>query len=356
MSRTWLRPWWPLPAWSLLVPTAAVFGVVLLGTWHMLAWPYQEWVRTSAQFHQQSAWAAPLAAASAAYAAGRLSPPSRVFATPTVASAGSRATLRQISVLWVLLLTGYVGGLIPLIVVTVGAAEYGGPDLLVMVSGLVAMAAAVGIGYLIGVIGRTSLAAPVAFLLLFAVTVLGGAGEDRYAAVVPVLYLEPMLGQEENRIMVAFRCVLFLTVAAVAAMMAAWIVRSFWTRRGAPLVASAACGAVPLILVVIGLGAQPALFTVPSRPPTTCVDRHDIEFCVHAGHASQLEPVVDELGPVLDAYGKPPDAIARIYDRALLLNRNSLSESTLHVDIEPQLASSRQESPTHDAQIGRAHV
>ncbi|WP_433470783.1 hypothetical protein [Saccharomonospora azurea] len=309
----------------------AVLVIVLSGTWESLSWPYQEWQYTSAQFHQQTALAAPACAAWAAVVAGRLTSPSRIFAPAVGQRMGAPVVRQHLVPLGAVLVGSYLLGLAPLVAVTVIDAEFGGPDLLVMLSGLLGISASITVGYLIGVLARSAFIAPVAFLLFFAFTVLGSTG-DTYAAVVPVLRIDPELGQVENPAMVLFRCAFFLLVTIAAAMIAAQVLahRAPRARRG--WTTTAALTAIPVALAVLGVSTTPDLFRLPADPPRQCAERHGIEYCVHQGHSSQLDGLIAALDPVFTARG-PQEQVKRVYDRALLYADPLTVPETTHVAI-----------------------
>ncbi|GAB3490795.1 hypothetical protein [Amycolatopsis cihanbeyliensis] len=341
------RFFWPLPPWVLIIPASAILGIVLASTWDMLSWRYQEWVQTSAQFHQQTAWAAPTAAMVAAFVAGRLTPPHRIYALPTSGRTGSPVILLHLRKLVGTLLAGYLLGLAPLVIVSAIDAQFGGPHILTMISGLLGMTAAIATGYLIGVIARTALVAPAAFLLIFGTTVLGYSG-DSYAPVIPVLYVEPSLGQVENLPMVLFRCIFFLAVAAVAIIVSSLILANRRERTKASALSMWGAAAVPVVLAVGGLVTTPALFVTPSDPPRQCAMRADVEFCVHAGHRTELGPIMETLGPVIEAYGENQRKIVRIYDRALVLDETRVASNTHVVYLAP-LTTPRPDDPEDSA-------
>ncbi|MGH3466536.1 MAG: hypothetical protein ACRDQF_02240 [Thermocrispum sp.] len=336
MTSRALRPFWPLPPWLFVMSTVAVCVVALYGTWSMLLWPYQEWARTSAQFHQQTALAGPIAAAAAAYLAGRLCQPSRIFATPIALRAGWPTASRHLVSLWTILIGGYVAGLAPVVALTVDRAEYGGPDILAITSGLCAMAASISVGYLLGVVIRaTAVAPPTALLLVFAVTVIGAGGGARTASVVPVTYAEPSLGHEQSWAVVLFRSLLFLTVAAVAAVLASGLLRMFRPKWRPPRYSRVALAIAPLLMIAWGVSTAPDLFSRPADPPARCVVAAGIDYCVHEGHASQLELLVDTLAPVFEAYGNKPHLLDRVSDRALADAEEDLTDHTYVIDIVP---------------------
>ncbi len=209
-------------------------------------------------------------------------------------------------------------GLAPLVVVTVLDAHFGGPDLLVMASGILGLTAAITIGYLLGVLTRTPLIAPVAFLLFLAAAAVGfGDRSSSFAAVLPVLRVDPPLGQVENTPLVLFRCGFFLLATAVAAVMSARVLSNRAPRTMSNTATNIAVAAVPAALALVGTANTPPLFALPADPPRHCTERGGIEYCVHEGHRTELPFLVDALDPVFASYGEQ-NRIHRVYDRALL--------------------------------------
>jgi hypothetical protein len=304
-------PLGPLPV---LLPGLAIVVVVVGSTLAQMSWPYQEWIRTSAEFHQQNALAAPIAAAAATYYAGRLTPPDRIFALPSAVRTGAPMVRRHLLVLITAFVTSYLIGLAPLVITTVRDAEHGGPHLLVMLTGLLGIAMATSLGYVIGVLGRTALLAPLSFILLFALTMLGTSGDD-FAALAPVLHVEPILGQVEAAPLVAYR-IAFLLVAIVTAAAASAALLRAGRSRTARLRALAALIA-PILLVVPALIRTPALFSLETSAHRICAVQRDVEYCVHAGHRSQLTALVAAADPIIASYPARVPRIDRIYDVAL---------------------------------------
>ena len=168
-----MRRWWPLGPLPLLVSGVLVFGVVLSGTYGMLSWPWQEWARTSSQFMWQLAITGPIAASAATYYAGRVTPPSRIFAQRSSARPASAVMRRHLGLLLATVLGAYILGFVPLLVLTAINAQYGGPDGFVIFTGLCGLATATVLGYLIGVWSRTAVMASLSFVLLLGVTMIG---------------------------------------------------------------------------------------------------------------------------------------------------------------------------------------
>lgn len=333
MSRVLRRLSWPLPWWSLVVPSLAVGAIVLADTWQMLGWQYQEWQRTSAEFHQQALWIAPLTAAVAAFFAGKLTPSTRIFALPTGRRVGWDVVRNHLAQLGIGLVGGYLLGLTPLMAKTILDAEYGGPYLLVMVSGILGITATMGIGYLLGTVFRTSLVAPLVFLLIFAVMAVGKRA-DTFSAVIPVLHVDPDLGQVENQPMVVFRTAFFFLVTVVSAQVSALLLANRAGPEKKRAAAAFGVTAVPVITAILGISTTPALFGLPSNPPRHCTEERGIEYCVHAGHHSQLSHLVEELDPVFAAYGEQ-DRVTHVHDRSLLFSTDRGSSHTHVAIIDP---------------------
>lgn len=310
-------PWlWPLGPVPILASAAVVTVVVLLGTGPMLSWPYQEWIQTSAEFHQQNAFAAPIAAAVATYFAGRLTPPTRVFAFPVAARSGYHTARRHLSVLTISFVAAYLLGLIPLLVATIRDAEHGGPAVGVMATGVLGIIMAITCGYLIGVLCRTALAVPVSFVLIFGVTVLGTSG-DTFAALSPVLRMRPNLGRIETYPFVAYR-IAFLSLLILATVWAAVLVlRRHRAGTWAPPWTAVLPLALPLMMIVPPLVDKPALFAFEDAPERVCLEERNVEYCVHAGHQSRLQLMAESSTARLALYGSQTEKVTRVYDEAI---------------------------------------
>lgn len=335
----------PLGPWPIVIPSLAITGAVLLGTLPKLAWPFQEWVRTSAEFHQQNAFAAPIAAAAATYYAGRLTPPHRIFAPPYAERAGLATVVRHLTVLVGTFLTAYLVGLVPLVVETIGEAQYGRPAPLVMLTGFLGLTAATAAGYAIGVVGRTSLLAPVSFVLMFGVTVLGTGG-DTFSALAPVLHISPPLGSVQTLPFVTYRIVFLLTSSLAIALVSANVLRRHRDNRRMPSPRALAPLALVALLAVPPLVNTPALFAFESNPPRVCEVRAEVEYCVHAGHRTQLADMVAAVKPVVERYGSASGL--QVYDEALrgvyvtFENRqDAYALGIVWYPVQPQLAVNR---------------
>ncbi|MEU6642697.1 hypothetical protein ABZ863_09095 [Saccharomonospora sp. NPDC046836] len=320
------RSWfWPHSALIVVLPATAILAVVVGATWPMLAWPYPRWVETSAQWHQQFMWAGIIAGTASCLWAVRLNRADRVWAQPRSPRLGAAVAGRHLAVLGGWFVGAYVVALLPL---TIGTALRGGvglPDVLVMLSGVLAMTAAVALGYALGTLAPSLITVPVIGIALFALYVIGAVEADAYAAVTPVLYIEPMLGQVESTPFAVFRVLLFAAVTVAAAGLAAKLLQrqSAGTHRslGGRAGDVGLFAVVPAALVVLGLSNQVALFTVEGDLPRACRIASGIEYCVHAADAEQLAAVVAAFDPIVQRFGTKPEAIDAVWARTLLMDR-----------------------------------
>ncbi|MFG3702318.1 hypothetical protein ACGF5C_31190 [Micromonospora sp. NPDC047620] len=289
-----------------------IFGVVLSGTYDMFSWPYQEWTRTSSEFMWQLAITGPIAAAAATYYAGRLTPPSRIFAQRSSARPVSAILNRHLCLLLSSHLIGYVLAFVPLLVLTAGKAQHGGPDILVILTGLVGLATATVLGYLTGIWSRTAVMSSLSFVLLLGVTVIGTTG---MSALSPVPTHVLTLGEQASRPLLIYRLIFLAIVSLAAAQISLALLRS--TSRKPPL---AALVAVPMVML-FALGPslrQPTVSVYRADAPRACTAKAGVEYCVHEGHRRQLVAFVTGGSEVVAAYGFAPERARRIYDRALL--------------------------------------
>ncbi|MEU6152451.1 hypothetical protein ABZ816_20885 [Actinosynnema sp. NPDC047251] len=308
------RVFWPLSAWLYVLPGVAVGLVAFAATLPTLAWPYQDWVITSAEFHQQNAYAAPIAAGLAAVVAGRLTPPTRIYAQPISARAGWGVVGPHLARLVGTVLVGYLLGLTPLTLVTTTDAEHGGFDLAVALTRLLGLTAATVVGYLVGVLGRTSLVAPVAVVLLFAASI-AGSTSDTFSALAPVLHFVPGVGSDARWSFVLYRLA-FLTVLVVAAAWAAAELLRAHRAGAAPAARALLPLLAPVALAVPPLLITPALYALDDAPPKVCEVRAGVEYRVHEGHRSELAGMVTAVGGVFETFGSSGPA-RRVYDQAL---------------------------------------
>ena len=94
MRRGWPLGWVPLVLLGILC-----CGLPLAGTWPMQNWLFQEWERTSSEFLLQLPVVAPVAAGFGAYYAGRVTPPSRIFAQRLGNRGGAAILTRHLAML-----------------------------------------------------------------------------------------------------------------------------------------------------------------------------------------------------------------------------------------------------------------
>lgn len=304
----WLWPLGPLP---LVVPALLIFVLVFSSTAPMLSWPYQEWTRTTSQFLAQFAIAGPIAAAAGAYYAGRITAPSRLFAQRWSVRPPAVIMRRHLGLLVTALLLGYGAGLLPLLIRTVQDAEYGYPDPLALLTGFVGVSVSVCFGYLVGVWARTAVLAPVALAAVLAFAALGFTEQSLLSPAPP---FQVPLGQSFQQSLLAFRLAWFVVLAVAILAITSDLLGSLGRRpRPSSMIAVAlvVAGAVAVTL------RTPALIKYSADPPRLCRVVDGVEYCVHAGHRSQLPDVIASSRKVMAAYGLTPERVLRIYDRSL---------------------------------------
>jgi hypothetical protein len=202
----------------------------------------------------------------------------------------------------------YLVGLLPLVVCTVLAGGVGSADPLAMLSGVLAMVAAVALGHALGTIVPSMVMVPIVAAGFYALFMVG-------SAVAPVLDLEPGLGQRESMPLLVFRIALFTMITASAFRLA--IER---TRRWRKIVDVAAYAAGPAALIVISLIRPPVVFTVEAQPSPSCTERHHIRYCVHPANASRLGDLVRTVDPIIVRFGTKPTNVDQVWDQALTLH------------------------------------
>ncbi len=321
------RSWfWPLNSLFVLLPAVVIFAVVLAGTWEMWSWPYPVWVQTSAHWHQQFTFAGPIAGAMAALWAVRMNGADRIWSQFAAPRVGSGVVARHLGLLTAWFVGAYVAALLPLTVTTAVTGGLGEPEPLVMVSGVLAMAAVTALGYVVGTLVRSLAVVPILAVALYCLDAFAAYGTDVFGAIVPQLYVDPVLGLTESTSLVVFRLAFFLAVAATSAALAATVLRRRSTGQyHSPLVQArdvAVYALAPVVLVSTALVTKPDLFEIEaSAEERTCETAHGLEFCVHEDNAPRLSGMIEAFEPVLARYGTTPSQFDAIWDHTLLLHQ-----------------------------------
>jgi hypothetical protein len=193
-----------------------------------------------------------------------------------------------------------------------------------MLSGVLAMVAAVMLGYALGTVVPSLMMVPITAAGFYVLLVVGHAAGDSYAVVAPVLYLEPELGQRESPALVVVRIAVFVAVAVAAAGLATRCLRcvasgvatgvSHLRRRVADV---AVYVAVPAVLIAGTVIERPAVFAVDERPPAVCEVQREIRYCVNVEHQPRLAALIDSVDPVFARYGTTPDVVTQVWDQSL---------------------------------------
>lgn len=301
--------------YSVVVPAAAIVAVVVGMTWPRFDWPYPLWVQTSAQFHQQFAFAGMIAGTAACWYATVLHAKDRIWVRPGAPRLGAPAVARHLTTLVCWFVGAYLVALCPLVVATLVHDAVGTPDPLVMVSGVLAMIAATALDYAIGTVVPSIAMVPVIAIGFYALLVAGNLTGEPMAAVAPYLWMEPSTGDRESVPLVVYRAALFVAVAVAAAWLAARAMTRMRVRRA--LVDVAVCLAVPALLATIALVRPPDAYTV-HIPAPSCVEQREIRYCVHQDNEPRLDDLVRIVDPIIARFGTKPSNVDEVWDEALV--------------------------------------
>jgi hypothetical protein len=210
--------------------------------------------------------------------------------------------------LWLAAATGLVVGLLPVVIRTALRATAGGPDWLVIVSGLAQTAAWAACGYLVGAVLRYPYSVALALLgslaLVFLLAGLGyeaGGGEWRILA--PWWNEEVYFAEHELPAVSAFRCLEWLALAGACAWALSWLderSQGRWRRLGQAAVAFVA----PAALMAGGLAVNPWVFADDDQASVECVTlTSGSNLCLYQ-EASDLLPLAQEaVDGVIDQFG-----------------------------------------------------
>jgi hypothetical protein len=329
MTRRW---WWPLGPHSVVVPSIAIVVVVLGTTWPRLDWPYPLWTQTSAQFHQQFALAGMIAGTAACWYATVMHAKDRIWVRPGAPRLGVPAVSRHLTTLLCWFVSAYLIALTPLVVSTLVHDAVGAPDPLVMVSGVLALAAAVTLGYALGTVVSSIAMVPVVAVAFYALLVAGNIAGEPLAAVAPSLWMEPQAGDRESLPLVVFRIALFLAVAIAAVPLAARAMACVRVWRSMADVAL--CLAVPAILVVVALVRPPVAY-ITDAMVSSCAEHREIRYCVHRDNGARLEQLVRTVDPVIARFGIKPSNVDEVRDESLIPRFAEIEEGVETALIEP---------------------
>lgn len=320
------RSWfWPLNSLFVVLPSAAIFAVVLARTWEMLSWPYPVWVQASAHWHQQFVFAGPIAAAMACLWAVRLGGADRIWAQPQAPRMGSGVVARHLRLLLGWFVGSYVAALLPLTITTAVNGAIGAPQPGVMASGVLAMSAATAVGYVVGTLVRSLAVVPLVAVIFYGLDAFAAYGTDTFGAVIPQLYTDPVVGLAESTELVVFRLAFFFVVTAVSVALAATVLRSHSTGRHQSRLVRvgdvALYATAPVVLIVTALITTPHLFQIEaSADERICRTVDGIEYCVHEDNTPRLDQMITEFGHVLHRYGTTPTQFDGVRDHTLLLH------------------------------------
>jgi hypothetical protein len=301
----------------------------------MWKWSYQEWVQTSAQFHEQLVLVIPIAAATATYLAGRITPATRIFSLPSSARSGAPVVVRHIGLLSTAFVASYCLGFLPIFMLTIIHAQVGGPDVLAFGSGMLALIMAVAVGYCIGALTASAWLAPLTFLLAFLAVQSTGYEPNKFAAVDPVTHFKPTLGRFEALPISLYRIAFFTLVIATAVLVCA---RALETRSRSQLISPTILLLVASVCIGVFLPTQwrPAILAEEANPPSACTTSDGISYCVHAGHRTELATVVDSANAIFQLVGQVPPGITRIRDAALATpSDDTLRSDTIWLHLNP---------------------
>lgn len=339
---------WPLGPVPISGSAVLILVATVATTARQWSWPYQEWVLTSAAFHEQLLLVAPVAAGAATYYAGRLADPTRVFATPSAARVGFPVTVRHLLTLCTAFIAAYVLGLLPLVVITAARAEAQGPQWLPIIGGLLGLAAAVAVGYAIGALSRSAWLTPLTVVLGFVAMQSTAVTHDQFAAVVPVTHFLPDPGRPESSAISSYRIAFFVLVVLVATALCARAAQHI-NRVHIPSLATpslATVGALVLLVLAMGLPMvwRPAILVdAGTARPQVCDRTRRLTYCVHAAHQHVLPEMVAAAKAELALFGGPPGELHRVRDVSLATpsDGDALARGTAWIHLYPEVSTTR---------------
>lgn len=302
---------WPVPPALVLVPAALVLVTTLAATWGRLGWHALDWVYLSSQVGAQARIPVVVSAGTAALVAARFTRTNLVFAQPWQPRVERDLPLRHTTVVVAWCLGAYLAGMLPL-TFAVATAGAGSPDLVAVPGALAGFVALTLWGYLCGVLARGLLGVPVAVGTVFLLTSLPLV-MDAWAALSLQLPFAPSLGVRESAALGAYRLGFFLLLVV-----ALWLtaVRLLRAPRRFSAVHGTAVAAVAVTVLLPHLHPFPLVVRAPGGAEV-CREHGGVRYCVHEGHARELDTITDLSAPVFAAYGLAEAAPVEVRDQSL---------------------------------------
>jgi hypothetical protein len=308
---------WPLGAPLFLLAAALVFGMTLIRTGGSLSWTYQEWAHTNSLFESTAVdLTAPIAAAFGAYLSGRLTPPSRLYALPRFSRDSAQFLAHSLGPAALVVTLGYLLAVVPVLVQTGRTATAGSFDPAGALGGVLVLNTMLVLGWLIGLLAQSAFAAPVAFALAFAATVMGYSA-GAWNAVTPVIADLGAVGIEQAPSLTVFRFSFFFIVLVVALVTAAGVLSTRGFSRRRPPLRYALLWLLPVAFVAIAIARPPASYLREAAPPQVCRTDNGVEYCLHRAHEKDLGPLIDEVSPLITLVGRTNLPFDRIVDWSL---------------------------------------
>lgn len=290
---------WPLPPAHALVPAAVVLLLVLVSTWERTSWRALDWIHFSSQIGAEARLPVAVTAGACALVAARFARPRVVFAQSWQPRAGAAAPARQAAVIVGWCLVAFLVGLLPLLV-AVAAQGAGVPDPIVVAGALAGFVALSLLGYLAGALIGSLLAVPVAVAVVFLLASLPLVA-DAWGALSLQVPFPPSLGMRENPYSALYRLGFFLLLAVAVGWTSLWALRR--PRETSPVHAVAVLVALVALIPPHARPLPPLSYA--STPEEVCSEESGVRYCVHEGHTSELDDLVELATPVFEAHGRP---------------------------------------------------
>jgi hypothetical protein len=325
----------PLGILPLLIPGALIVATTTLLSRPSWFWNFYEWQQVSQQFHEQLVLAGPIAAAGATYYAGRLFAADRVYAQAWSPRSGYPALVRAYTTFAGTLTVSYLLAFLPLLVIASTRSEVGGPDFRVILTGVLGLVALTAMGFAVGVISGSAWLAPLVLVLSF-ILMQSSATNHALAAIDPVTHVIAPLGHAETGAIVFYRAAFFVLVTFASMVIAARALarRNRWK---VPSPQTVAMVAFLFVGVLVPLRWPPAVMAEELNPPAVCVVDEQIQYCVHAGHRSQLPIMTDAARNLLRLSGPMRSTVHRVRDAALATpGDDTRSDDTIWIHLYPE--------------------
>jgi hypothetical protein len=304
---------WPLPMFSFPL-VGLVVALSTAGSTRALALStYSTWPDVSAAWHESLVAPGAVAAGLSAAVAASLFPRRSPLSLPVRPRLGGTAVTTHLFGLVAWVLVGHVVGMAPVTAHAASTATWGHLRPLDVGVALVGLASVVATGFGVGVVLRSTKAAPVVTVMAFVLMSLPNSPALRPLALLQPVQQWTATARFVPNVFVALFSLVFAVTAVVAVVALADALLT-WRNRLPPDVVGWVLA--PVVLAAVAFTWRPELYVASGDPPAVCEKVRGTPVCLHQAYAKSLGTVSRAVAS-LEAAGADP-LLRSVTDSALV--------------------------------------